>query len=74
MEINKFTDHKVDIAFRSIKASFEAGEIEKMSDIAPLYPTKIIRALGLNHERYICKLEKPEEFSIIELIRFIILP
>lgn len=61
---------EIELELRSIKSMFETGEIKKMYDISKLYPTKIIRALGLNHGRYIDKLAKPERFSIDEIIRF----
>lgn len=58
------------LALRSIKSIFETGEVKRMYDISTLYPTKIIKALGLNHGRYVSKLAKPEKFSIEEIIRF----
>lgn len=63
-------NREIDVAFRSIKSTFETGDVRKMYDIATLYPTKIIKALGLNHGRYINKLAKPETFDISEIIRF----
>ena len=61
---------EIEVELRSIKSTFETGEIKKMYEISKLYPTKIIRALGLNHGRYIAKLAKPEKFTISEIIRF----
>src|ERR1700738_4351438 len=60
----------IGLALRSIKSTFETGEVKRMYEISTLYPTKIIKALGLNHGRYINKLAKPEKFSIGEIIRF----
>jgi hypothetical protein len=61
---------EIEVELRSVKSIFETGEIKKMYEIAKLYPTKIIHALGLNHGRYIGKLAKPERFTISEIIRF----
>lgn len=63
-------NNDADLALRSIKSIFETGEVKRMYDISTLYPTKIIKALGLNHGRYVNKLAKPEKFSIEEIIRF----
>jgi len=62
-----------DAAFGSIKSLFEKGYVKKMYEICPLHPTKVIKALGLNHGRYVNKLTKPEKFTINEIIRFSIL-
>jgi hypothetical protein len=71
MFMAEFTENTwVDPALRSIKATFETGEVKRMYEISTLYPTKVIKALGLNHGRYINKLAKPEKFSIEEIIRF----
>ena len=42
---------------------FITGSVRRMRDIADLYPTRIARALGINHSRYIKKLNKPGEFT-----------
>lgn len=63
-------NNEIDVALRSIKSSFETGEIKRMVEVAKLYPTKIINGLGLNHSRYIAKLSKPETFTIEEIVRF----
>ena len=63
-------EREIELELRSIKSMFEAGEIRRMYEIAKLYPTKIIRALRLNHGRYVEKLAKPEKFNITEIIRF----
>lgn len=62
--------NEIEVELRSIKSTFETGEIKKMYEISKLYPTKIIRAMGLNHGRYVAKLAKPEKFTISEIIRF----
>lgn len=61
---------EIDLALRSIKSSFETGEIKKMIELSKLFPTKIIKGLGLNHSRYLAKLSKPENFTIKEVLRF----
>ncbi|HRP30816.1 MAG TPA: hypothetical protein PKV73_02965 [Agriterribacter sp.] len=66
----KTQNNEFDVALRSIKSTFEAGEIKRMIEVAKLYPTKIITGLGLNHSRYIAKLSRPESFTIKEVIRF----
>lgn len=63
-------EKEIDLSLRSIKSIFETGEVKKMYDIAPLFPTKITRALGINHGRYVDKLSKPEKFTIDEIVRF----
>lgn len=42
---------------------FITGSVRRMRDIEDLYPTRIARALGINHSRYIDKLNKPGEFA-----------
>ncbi len=59
-----------DIELEAIKAMFETGKIKKMSQLEKLYPTKISRLLGINYGRYIEKLNNPEFFSLVELIKF----
>jgi hypothetical protein len=66
-------EENIDVGLTSVKSMFETGEIIKMYQLAKLYPTKIITALGLNHSRYIDKLTRPEKFSIGEVIRFCLL-
>lgn len=53
----------------SIGALFETNKIKKMYDISELYPTKIIKLLGINSERYSVKLADPEKFTISEVLR-----
>lgn len=53
----------------SIGALFETNKIRKMYDISELYPTKIIKLLGINSERYSVKLANPEKFTISEILR-----
>jgi hypothetical protein len=53
----------------SIGAMFETKRIKKMYDISELYPTKIVKLLGINSERYSVKLANPEKFMISELLR-----
>ncbi|WP_158799431.1 hypothetical protein [Pedobacter sp. L105] len=61
------TDPEKDLL--SIGALFETGKIKKMYDIAELYPTKIIKLLGINSERYSVKLANPEKFMVSEILR-----
>lgn len=42
---------------------FLAGTVTKMKDIEDIEPTKIAKALKINHSRYIGKLYKPEDFT-----------
>ena len=53
----------------SIGAMFETNKVKKMYDIAALYPTKIVKLLGINSERYSVKLADPEKFTVSELLR-----
>lgn len=55
-----------------IKAAFENGRIEKMSDLEKLSSTKIAFLSGINQGRYASKLFHPEKFSIPEIIRIAI--
>ena len=59
--------HEKDLT--SIGALFETGKVKKMYDIAELYPTKIIKLLGINSERYAVKLASPEKFTVAELLK-----
>ena len=52
-----------------IKAAFESGKIEKMSDLEKLSSTKIATLAGINQGRYASKLFHPEKFSLPEIIR-----
>ncbi|TWI83266.1 hypothetical protein IQ13_1374 [Lacibacter cauensis] len=42
---------------------FLANTVSKMKDIEEIEPTNIAKALGINHSRYIAKLNNPEEFK-----------
>ncbi len=53
----------------SVGAMFETNKIKKMYDISELYPTKIIKLLGINSERYSVKLANPEKFTVSEILR-----
>ncbi|MBB5645896.1 hypothetical protein [Pedobacter cryoconitis] len=53
----------------SIGALFETSKIKKMYDISELYPTKVIKQLGINSERYSVKLADPEKFTVSEILR-----
>lgn len=53
----------------SVGAMFETHKIKKMYDISELYPTKIIKLLGINSERYSVKLADPEKFTVSEVLR-----
>jgi hypothetical protein len=57
-----------DPVLRSIKSMFEHGEVKRMYEIHKLSPTKITKALGLNHGRYIDKLSNPEKFSVKDIM------
>lgn len=64
------TDHtSLEKDLSSIGALFETNKIRKMYDISELYPTKIIKLLGINSERYSVKLANPEKFTISEILR-----
>jgi hypothetical protein len=53
--------------FIAIKSMFISGSVRKMKDIEKLSPTKVAKALHMNHSRYIHKLYNPEQFKIIHL-------
>lgn len=40
-----------------------------MYGISELYPTKIIKLLGINSERYSVKLAGPQKFTVSEVLR-----
>ena len=61
------TDLEKDLS--SIGALFEINKIKKMYDISELYPTKVIKSLGINSERYSVKLSDPEKFTVSEILR-----
>ncbi|MFI5452176.1 hypothetical protein ACHMWN_08475 [Pedobacter sp. UC225_61] len=48
---------------------FETGKVKRMYDIAELYPTKIVKSLGINGERYAVKLASPEKFTVAEILK-----
>jgi hypothetical protein len=55
-----------------IKAAFENGKIEKMSDLEKLSPTKIAALMGMNQGRYGSKLFEPDKFTPSEIFRLAI--
>lgn len=59
----------IDQQYLSVKTLFESGKVKKMRDIEKLFPSKISKALGLNHSRYIEKLYKPDGFLIRQIVR-----
>lgn len=65
----KLTNHNPEKDLSSIGALFETNKIRKMYDISELYPTKIIKLLGINSERYSVKLADPEKFMVSEILR-----
>ncbi|WP_316818034.1 hypothetical protein [Pedobacter nyackensis] len=65
----KFTNSNPERDLSSIGALFETHKIKKMYDISELYPTKIIKLLGINSERYSVKLADPEKFTVSEVLR-----
>lgn len=64
---NKVHEKDKDLAI--IKAAFENGRIEKMSDLEKLSPTKIAFLAGINQGRYASKLFHPDKFSLPEILR-----
>src|ERR1700743_1582117 len=61
--------HEKDKDLAIIKAAFENGRIEKMSDLEKLSSTKIASLAGINQGRYASKLFHPEKFSLPEIFR-----
>lgn len=49
--------------FVAIRSMFLSGSVKRMKDIEKLYPSKVSKALGMNHSRYIQKLYNPEELK-----------
>lgn len=49
--------------FKAARSMFLAGTVTKMRDIEDIDPTRIAKALRINHSRYIYKLHKPGEFA-----------
>lgn len=64
---HELTEPEKDLS--SIGALFETGKVKRMYDIAELYPTKIVKLLGINAERYAVKLAEPEKFTVSEVLR-----
>jgi hypothetical protein len=54
---------------KSIKARFDTDDIEKMDDISGIYSTGLKAALGMGHDGYVTKFNKPEKFIIEDLIK-----
>lgn len=65
----KFKTQQKDKDLAIIKAAFENGKIEKMSDLEKLSSTKIAALTGINQGRYGSKLFHPEKFTPSEIIR-----
>lgn len=65
----KTNNKNVEKDLSSIGALFETNRIKKMYDISELYPTKVIKLLGINSERYSVKLADPEKFTVSEILR-----
>ena len=65
----KLINNNLEKDLSSIGALFETNRIKKMYDISELYPTKVIKLLGINSERYSVKLADPEKFTISEILR-----
>lgn len=65
----KLTNSNPEKDLSSIGALFETNKVKKMYDISELYPTKIIKLLGINSERYSVKLADPEKFTVSEVLR-----
>ncbi len=56
--------------FVAIKSMFLSESVKRMKDIEKLYPSKVSKALGINHSRYIQKLYNPEEFKFKHIYDF----
>ena len=65
----KLNNNYLEKDLSSIGALFETNRIKKMYDISELYPTKVIKLLGINSERYSVKLADPEKFTVSEILR-----
>ncbi len=53
----------------SIASLFETDRVDRMRDIAPIYPTGIIKALGINYGGYMSKCNFPERFVVEDIIK-----
>ncbi len=69
-ELGNNKEDQIDLEFRSVRSLFETNGISRMYEISKLYPTKVVKALGLNYGRYIKKLANPGDFSINEILKF----
>lgn len=56
-------------ALISIKSRFESGNVDKMEEIAELYPTGLIAAMGIGYTGYVTKFNAPENFTIHDLLK-----
>ncbi len=65
----KYKGQQKDKDLAIIKAAFENGKIERMSDLEKLSSTKIAKLTGINQGRYGSKLFHPEKFTPSEIIR-----
>lgn len=65
----KYNDIDPEKDLVSVGALFELGKIKRMYDISSLYPTKVTKLLGINHERYTVKLANPDKFSVSEVLK-----
>lgn len=55
--------------FKPVRSMFISKTVTKMRDIKDVNPTQIAKALGINHSRYLLKLQKPGEFSFKHIWR-----
>lgn len=55
--------------YLSLKGMFDTNNVKKMKDIEELYPTMVAADLGMNHGRYIKKLNHPEDFTIKQICK-----
>ncbi len=65
----KINPDKLKSSLLSIASLFDTERVERMRDIAPIYPTGIIKALGMNYGGYISKCHFPERFVVEDIIK-----
>lgn len=65
----KINPEKLKSTLVSLKARFETGTIENMSDLTDMYITGLINALGIGYDGFINKCASPEKFIIEDIVK-----
>jgi hypothetical protein len=65
----KINSERLKSTLVSLKARFETGTINSMSDLTGMYITGLITILGMGYDSFINKCMSPEKFVIEDLVK-----